>query len=68
VKGAPSGEPHPGALVVAAKPIARPTRRMFVTLIGAAAAALATRGGLFRDPGEPPQRPWNGKTRWIGHC
>ncbi len=54
-----------------------PTRRAFVSLIGAAAAALAAkRAGLLPidAPGdvpvdvEPPRSTWTGKTRWVGHC
>lgn len=49
------------------------TRRAFVTALGAAAAALAVRGGARRwipdgdDDDRPPSR-WTGTTRWIGHC
>lgn len=51
------------------------TRRAFVAALGAAAAALAIRGGAHRwiaddHAGEddlPPSR-WTGTTRWIGHC
>jgi hypothetical protein len=48
-----------------------PTRRVFVTMIGAAAAALATRGTrlLPREADEDrPRSTWSGTTRWIGHC
>lgn len=50
-----------------------PTRRVFVTMIGAAAAALATRGTGLLPPGEAlddkrPRSTWHGATRWIGHC
>lgn len=63
-----------------AKPPWRPpTRRAFVAMIGAAAAALAVRE---RTPGAPaelaelaeladddrPPSPWTGTPRWIGHC
>jgi hypothetical protein len=43
-----------------------PTRRMFVALLGAGAAALVVRSA----PPEPerPRSTWSGKTRWIGHC
>lgn len=57
------------------------TRRAFVaalgTALGAAAAALAIRGGAGRwisadhadhaDDDRAPSR-WTGTTRWIGHC
>lgn len=52
------------------------TRRAFVTALGAAAAALAVRGGTRRwigpddhlgEDDRPPSR-WTGTTRWIGHC
>lgn len=50
------------------------TRRAFVAALGAAAAALAIRGGTrgWVAPGDdgddrPPSR-WTGTTRWIGHC
>jgi hypothetical protein len=51
------------------------TRRAFVAALGAAAAALAIRGGTRRwigpddhtDDDRPPSR-WTGTTRWIGHC
>ena len=44
-----------------------PTRRMFVAMLGAAAAALAVREN---EPAEPPRQTWNGQRipRWIGHC
>ena len=42
-----------------------PTRRMFVAMLGAAAAAIAIRDDT---PAEPTRSPWTGKTRWIGHC
>ncbi len=51
-----------------------PTRRAFVAMIGAAAAAIAVRerltplGTPLPTPIDPPQRPWTGSTRWIGHC
>lgn len=51
------------------------TRRAFVAALGAAAAALAIRGGARRwiaddhasEDDRPPSR-WTGTTRWIGHC
>ena len=44
-----------------------PTRRMFVAMLGAAAAALAVRE---TQPAEAPRQTWNGQRipRWIGHC
>jgi hypothetical protein len=44
-----------------------PTRRAFVAMIGAAAAALALREKR-RSAGDPPRSPHTGKTLWIGHC
>lgn len=44
-----------------------PTRRMFVAMIGATAAALAIREQTPVEP-ERPRSTWTGKTRWIGHC
>lgn len=54
-----------------------PTRRAFVVMIGAAAAALAVRERTpvapddnvdnVDDVDRPPIR-WTGTTRWIGHC
>ncbi|HEU0036986.1 MAG TPA: hypothetical protein VFQ53_40525 [Kofleriaceae bacterium] len=43
-----------------------PTRRAFVAMLGAAAAALAIREQV--KPAEPERSTWSGKTRWIGHC
>ena len=44
-----------------------PTRRAFVAMIGAAAAALAVRETV---PADPPRQTSNGQRipRWIGHC
>ena len=42
-----------------------PTRRAFVAMLGAAAAALVVRE---TKPVEPARQPWKGRTRWIGHC
>ena len=44
-----------------------PTRRMFVAMLGAAAAALTVRE---TTPVEPPRQSLRktGHTRWIGHC
>lgn len=44
-----------------------PTRRVFMAMIGAAAAALAVREQVPIEP-ERPRSTWAGKTRWIGHC
>jgi hypothetical protein len=44
-----------------------PTRRAFVAMLGAAAAALALREQAKPDP-ELPRQTWAGATRWIGHC
>ena len=44
-----------------------PTRRMFVAMLGAAAAALAVREQTPVEI-ERPRSTWAGKTRWIGHC
>ena len=53
-----------------AAPWRPPTRRAFVAMLGAAAAALAVRGpglGPELDGGEPRLRRAS-KTIWIGHC
>ena len=47
-----------------------PTRRAFVAMLGAAAAALATRATASRPggaDGERPERRDPGKPIWIGH-
>ena len=46
-----------------------PTRRMFVAMLGAAAAAIAVRE-TQHGPAEPARQTWNGQRipRWIGHC
>jgi len=44
-----------------------PTRRMFVGMIAAAAAALAVKQ-VAKPAEEPVRSTWQGKTRWIGHC
>ena len=50
------------------KPPWRPlSRRAFVAMLGAAAAALAVRERAPSDD-DPPREPWTGTTRWIGHC
>jgi len=65
IKSQPPRDPR-----AASSPWRRPTRRAFVAMIGAAAAALTARQtGLL--PGaveEPPRSTWTGTTRWIGHC
>lgn len=43
----------------------RPTRRIFVTMLGAAAAALVLPKVA---PTKSPRTTATGKTRWIGHC
>ena len=45
-----------------------PTRRAFVAMLGAAAAAVAVRE--TETVVEPPRQTWNGQRipRWIGHC
>jgi hypothetical protein len=45
-----------------------PTRRAFVAMISAAAAALAVRETT--KPEDPPRQTSNGQRipRWIGHC
>ncbi|HEY0480125.1 MAG TPA: twin-arginine translocation signal domain-containing protein [Kofleriaceae bacterium] len=49
-----------------------PTRRAFVTMLAAAAAAIAIkdRGRMLGEPADDdrPRSPWTGTTRWIGHC
>lgn len=42
-----------------------PTRRMFVAMLGAAAAALAVRE---TKPVDPPRQNGQRIPRWIGHC
>jgi hypothetical protein len=42
-----------------------PTRRAFVAMLGAAAAAIALRD---KPKADPPRSTWAGSTRWIGHC
>jgi hypothetical protein len=44
-----------------------PTRRAFVAMLGAAAAALALREQA-KPADDPPRSTWAGTTRWIGHC
>jgi len=45
-----------------------PTRRAFVAMLGAAAAAVALRETKPVETADPPRSPWSGTTRWIGHC
>jgi len=49
-----------------------PTRRVFVAMLGAAAAAFAVQGRARLQPEladeDRPRSPWAGTTRWIGHC
>lgn len=42
-----------------------PTRRSFVAMLGAAAAALVVKD---RAPTVDLRKTPQGKTRWIGHC
>jgi hypothetical protein len=55
-----------------ATPWRRPTRRAFLAMLSAAAAATALtaerRLGPPDDPDDRPRSTWTGKTRWIGHC
>jgi hypothetical protein len=52
-----------------------PTRRAFVAMLSAAAAAAAlaiedrARGvRVAAADDDRPRSPWTGTTRWIGHC
>ncbi|NVB84982.1 MAG: hypothetical protein HOV81_41830 [Kofleriaceae bacterium] len=45
-----------------------PTRRAFVTMLGAAAAALALREKKLRAPAGVSGATEPKKTIWIGHC
>ena len=51
-----------------------PTRRAFVAMLGAAAAAAAlaienrARGVQVISDDDRPRSRWTGTTRWIGHC
>lgn len=57
-----------------------PTRRAFVGMIAAGAAALAVQrpvrnaieaarsDGAAGDDADRPRSTWTGTTRWIGHC
>ena len=44
-----------------------PTRRAFVAMLGAAAAAVTLRSKPQPET-DPPRSTWSGTTRWIGHC
>lgn len=44
-----------------------PTRRAFVAMLGAAAAAIAVRDTTPSEA-ERPRSTRTGTTRWIGHC
>jgi hypothetical protein len=47
-----------------------PTRRAFVAMLGAVAAAVGLRDHahpVVIDEDDLPPRPSNGTTRWIGH-
>ncbi|MCW5808098.1 MAG: hypothetical protein KIT31_37450 [Deltaproteobacteria bacterium] len=47
-----------------------PTRRGFVAMLGAVAAAVALRErrhAVVIEEDDLPPRPWEGHTRWIGH-
>lgn len=59
------------------QPWRAPTRRAFVSMIGAAAAALAVRNHVASapvaaaqpaEPERPWRSPWSGPTVWVGHC
>lgn len=65
-KPAPERPATSGESINPARAWRAPTRRMFVAMIGAAAAALAVRHETVEP--ERPRSTWAGKTRWIGHC
>ena len=44
-----------------------PTRRAFVAMLGAAAAAVTLRSTQQPET-DPPRATRPGTTRWIGHC
>jgi hypothetical protein len=44
----------------------RPTRRLFVAMLGAAAAAIVV--PKVTAPPKSTRSTWSGTTRWIGHC
>jgi hypothetical protein len=56
----------PGKPTVA--PWRPPTRRVFMTMLGTAAAALALREQSKQEVTDPPRATWAGRTRWVGHC
>jgi hypothetical protein len=66
----------PGTRNTAKSPWQPPTRRAFVAMIGAAAAALAIRQRLPARHAradraaldDDPPRSTGAGTRWIGHC
>jgi hypothetical protein len=43
----------------------RPSRRLFVAMLGGAAVAIVVPKVA---PEKSPRSTWSGKTRWIGHC
>ena len=46
-----------------------PTRRMFVAMLGAAAAAFVVKEPpVVEKPRSAIDRITGGKTRWVGHC
>ena len=46
-----------------------PTRRMFVAMLGAAAAAFALKDETpLAKSQSTVERVTGGKTRWVGHC
>jgi hypothetical protein len=45
-----------------------PTRRAFMAMLVAAAGGVAVRSKVANVALDRPRNPWNGKTRWIGHC
>jgi len=67
-RAAPSVEVGSTRARVGAAPWRPPTRRVFVAMIGAAAAALAvgSRGTPRAD--DAPSKRLTGAPRWIGHC
>jgi hypothetical protein len=77
-KPSPPAETPPEALITARKPQRAPwrppTRRAFVAMISAAAAALAapSRARLISAAAtanaDPPRAASRPPTRWIGHC
>ena len=51
-----------------AAPWRPPTRRAFVAMLGAAAAAIAVRERAMPDAKDNRRSASVGTTRWIGHC